>query len=61
LFDVDVKIDRKKVVRLVMTDQDDPFKVTKKFQVKYSLSVEATNALYKMLKANHVNEKLKLK
>ena len=31
LFDVDIKIAKNKVIRLVMTDQDDPFKVTKKF------------------------------
>ena len=52
LFDVDVKISKDKVIRIEMTDNDDPWKLSKKFQKQYGLTNGATAALFTMLQDN---------
>ena len=61
LFDVDVKISKDNVVRIAMSDRDDPWQFSKLFQSKYSLTNGATAALYEMLRENYEREKCKLK
>lgn len=61
LFDVDVKISKDNVVRIAMTDKDDPWQFSKLFQSKYSLTNGATAALYEMLRENYEREKQKLR
>lgn len=46
LFDVDVKIAKDQVIRIEMTDHDDPMTVAKHFQKKFDLSEEAAEALF---------------
>ena len=56
LFDVDVKIAKDQVVRIEMTEADDPWKVSRYFQSSYNLTNEATAALYELLQQNFDSE-----
>jgi hypothetical protein len=61
LFDVDVKISKDQVVRIEMTEADDPWKVSRYFQNSYNLTNEATAALYELLQQNFDGEMHKRK
>lgn len=56
LFDVDVRVDKDKVVRIEMTDKDEPAEVSQYFKKKFQLNNAATNALYRLLSHNMAEE-----
>jgi hypothetical protein len=53
---VDVKIAADRVVRIEMTDQDDPWTISKFFQQQYGLANDATAALFDLLQNNFDSE-----
>lgn len=56
LFDVDVRVAKDMIVRVEMTDNDDPAEVSQYFKKKFQLNNAATNALYKLLSKNMAEE-----
>lgn len=60
LFDVDVRIAKDTVVRIEMSDHDDPWTMSQQFQNQYNLTNGATAALYNMLKDNYDLERGKI-
>ena len=61
MYEVDVKLQKDKLVKIEVTEKDDPWAITKYFQNMYSLTTEATTALFELLRNNYDAEMSKKK